>query len=97
MIRMNDTFNVTEFAADPAAFIERLKRTGEPEFLTVDGQDAVVIQDARTYRRLLEAVDRLEAIEGIRRGLADVEAGRGRPFREAIEDLGRRYEGTGGK
>ncbi|HWL93463.1 MAG TPA: hypothetical protein VNT79_07995 [Phycisphaerae bacterium] len=47
MIRVNDTFDVNEFTADPASFIERLKQTGAPEFLSVNGQDALVVQDAQ--------------------------------------------------
>jgi hypothetical protein len=37
-------------------------------------------------------VDRAEALEGIRRGLKDVRAGRTRPLVDAIDELGRRYE-----
>lgn len=95
MVRLNDTFDINEFAANPDTFVERLRHTGSPEVLTVNGQEAVVVQDAKTYRKLLDAVERIEAIEGIRRGLAELEQGKGRPFREVIEELGRRFEGTG--
>ena len=40
----------------------------------------------------IERVDRAEAIEGIRKGLADVQHARTRPVRKAIEDFRRKYE-----
>jgi hypothetical protein len=39
--------------------------------LTIDGKAELVVQDAEAYQALL---DRVEAIEGIQRGLADVKA-----------------------
>ena len=44
--------------------------------LTVNGRAEIVVQDADAYQKLLEAADRAEALEGIRRGLEDVRAGR---------------------
>jgi hypothetical protein len=40
---------------------------------TINGKAELVVQDAEAYQALL---DRVEAIEGIQRGLADVKAGR---------------------
>jgi PHD/YefM family antitoxin component YafN of YafNO toxin-antitoxin module len=61
--------------------------------LTVNGRAELVVQDAEAYQKLLEAVARAEALEGIRRGLEDVKAGRTRPLAEVLDELGRRYEG----
>ena len=72
--------------------MKRLKKTGKPQVLTVHGRAEIVVQDADAYQKLLEAVDRAEALEGIRRGLEDVKAGRTRPLADAIDELGRRYE-----
>lgn len=38
-----------------------------------------------------EEIDRLEAVEGIRRGMADVEAGRGRPAEEFFDEMFRKF------
>lgn len=92
MIDLNDIHPLTDFQRNTKAHLKRLKKTGKPQVLTVNGRAEVVVQDAEAYQKLLEAVDRAEALEGIRRGLEDVKAGRTRPFAEAIEDLGRRYE-----
>jgi hypothetical protein len=55
--------------------------------LTVDGRAEVVVQDVASYQRLLDLVDRAEAIEGIRRGLESWKRGEGRPIDEAFADL----------
>lgn len=41
-----------------------------------------MVQDARAHQKLLDQLDELEALEGIKRGLADVEAGRVTPLAE---------------
>ena len=60
--------------------------------LTVNGRAEIVVQDAESYQRLLELIDRAEAVEEIRQGLEDVKNRRTRPFRKAIDDLRRKYE-----
>lgn len=39
-----------------------MKQTGEPIVLTVNGKAEVVVQDAKSYRQLLEKIEKLEAI-----------------------------------
>ena len=53
-----------------------------PVVLTINGKAELVVQDALSYQKLLDGVDELEAIEGIKRGLVDVEAGRVAPLRQ---------------
>jgi predicted transcriptional regulator len=48
------------------------------------GRPELVVQDAEAYPELLE---RVETIEGIQRGLADVKAGRTKPAREVFNRL----------
>lgn len=92
MIDLNEILPLTAFQRNTKAHLKRLKKTGKPQVLTVNGHAEIVVQDAGAYQKLLEAVDRAEALEGLRRGLEDVKAGRTRPLAEAIDELGRRYE-----
>jgi len=59
--------------------------------LTVNGKAELVVQDAASYQKLLEAKDRMEAIEGIRRGLESMKRNGGKPaekfFREFFSDI----------
>ncbi len=75
-VRLTSVYPLTDFKRNTTEFRERLKASGCPEILTVDGRADLVIQDVAAYQRLLDRLDQLEAIEGIRRGLLDVEKGR---------------------
>jgi PHD/YefM family antitoxin component YafN of YafNO toxin-antitoxin module len=59
MIRPEDITSLTDFAKNAKAHIKRLKRTGRPELLTVNGKAEVVIQNASAYQRLIEELGKL--------------------------------------
>ena len=77
MVHLEDIHSLTDFQRHAKEHIERLKETGRPEVLTVNGKAEVVVQDAASYQKLLELVDRLEAIEGIQKGLESMQRGEG--------------------
>ena len=60
MIRPEDIGSLTDFARNTKAHLSRLKRTGRPELLTVNGKAEVVVQSAAAYFRLIEALEKLE-------------------------------------
>src|SRR5438876_429390 len=82
-----DTHSLTDFKRKTTEFIKQLKETGAPLLLTVNGKAALVVQDATAYQKLLELVEQLETIEGIRRGLEEMKAGKGRPIDEFFEEF----------
>jgi prevent-host-death family protein len=43
-----------------------MKQTGQPLVLTVNGKAKVVVQDAKSYQQLLDKIEELEAIAGIK-------------------------------
>jgi len=80
MIKLKDDIQtLTEFKRDTTKAIRRLKRNKRPMILTVNGKAELIVQDAESYQDIL---DRLETIEGVRRGLADMKAGRTTPASE---------------
>ena len=74
MIRAQAICSLTEFLRNAKTHIMNLKKTGEPEVLTVNGQAELVVQDAVAYQELL---DKLDAIEAIRKGLDAIKRGQG--------------------
>ena len=68
-----------------------MKQTGEPIVLTVNGKAEVVVQDAKSYQQLLEKIEKLEAIAGIKQGLADIESGQTRPVTEFAKEMQQKY------
>lgn len=89
MFNLKDIHSLTDFKRNTAEFRERLRKSGRPEVLTVDGRPVLVVQDAEAYQRVLDAIDRLEAIEGIRDGLASMKKGAGRPADEVLGEIRR--------
>lgn len=90
MIRFDDIQSLTEFQRNAREQIKRLKRTGRPKILTVNGHAELVVQDARSYQRLL---DRAEESERLRRSIADYRAGRVREVDEVLDGLATRRRG----
>jgi len=87
-----DIESLTHFKRNTPEVIEQLKATGEPMVLTVNGRAEVVVQDAAAYQRMLEFVDRAEAIVGIRKGLASMEQGEGKPLDKVAKRLRRKHK-----
>jgi len=87
MINLEDIHSLSDFQRNTKDHVSRLKETGKPSVLTVNGKAELVVLAAGAFQELAEKVERAEAIEGIRRGLADAEAGRVRPVREAVEAI----------
>jgi prevent-host-death family protein len=63
----NDTKSLSTFRRDTARLIKEIHKTKQPLVLTVNGA-AALVQDVESYQELLDAKERMEAIEGIRKG-----------------------------
>jgi prevent-host-death family protein len=90
-----DIHSLTDFKRRTADYIEQIKQTGHPLVLTLNGKAELVVHDAASYQRLLDALDRVEATEGIRRGLKSVQEGRTRPVEEVFEEIRQAHEVPG--
>lgn len=86
----NDIRSLSDFKRNTVELLDRLRETGGPLVLTVNGKAELVVQDAAAYQALL---DRVETTEGIQRGLSDVKAGRTKPAKQVFDRL-RRKHGT---
>lgn len=87
MIDLNEIHSLSDFQRNAREHIERLKKTGRPQVLTVNGKAEVVVQDAASYQKLLDLVEHAETIAGIRRGLDDISAGRTRSAKAFLEEM----------
>ena len=80
---------LTDFKHHTPEFVQRLKATGEPIVLTINGKAALVVQDAASYQELLDLAERVRTEDAIRRGLEEMRAGLGRPADEVFADIRR--------
>ena len=86
-----DIQSLSTFKRETTNAISQMKRTGEPIVLTVNGKAEVVVQDAKSYQQLLEKIEKLEVIAGIKQGLAEVESGKTRPANEFSQEMQQKY------
>ncbi|MBI3867407.1 MAG: type II toxin-antitoxin system Phd/YefM family antitoxin [Verrucomicrobia bacterium] len=87
MIRTEDIHSLSDFQRNAKAHVARLKKTGHPEVLTVNGMAELVVLSADAFQELADKAERGEAVEGIRRGLAEAQAGKGRPVKQALDAI----------
>ena len=92
MIKMSDIRPLTDFMRNHKEHIERLKKRGRAELLTINGKAEIVVQDAEDYQKLLDAVERAETIAGIRRGRESMKQGKGRPAEEFFAELRKKHK-----
>ena len=82
-----DIHSLSEFKRKTSDFLARMKTTGRPQVLTINGKAELVVQDAESYQKLLNLVERVEAIEGIERGLDSMNRGKGRAADKVLARL----------
>jgi PHD/YefM family antitoxin component YafN of YafNO toxin-antitoxin module len=92
VVHLDDICSLSEFQRNAKEHIARLKKTGRPEVLTVNGAAAVVVQDAQSYQKLMDLVERAEAVEGIRRGLDQAKEGKAKPARKVLDAIRKKHD-----
>jgi PHD/YefM family antitoxin component YafN of YafNO toxin-antitoxin module len=61
-----DIQSLTDLRLHTLEFVQQLKTTGEPLVLTINGKAELVVQDARSYQKLLDLAEQAKIHEGIR-------------------------------
>ncbi len=86
-----DIQSLSVFKRDSAKFLRQIKKTGEPIVLTVNGKAAAVVHDPDGYQEYLREKDRQETVAGVKRGIADMKAGRVRDAEEVFREIEARF------
>lgn len=81
-----DIHSLTTFKRNSSGLMKRMKKTGRPLVLTINGKAEAVLLDAATYQ---EVAEHLSALAGIRRGLAQARKGEGRLADDVLAELER--------
>ncbi|MFN7717195.1 MAG: type II toxin-antitoxin system Phd/YefM family antitoxin [Pseudanabaenaceae cyanobacterium] len=82
---------LSTFKRNTNQMITQMKNTGHPIVLTINGKAELVIQDAISYQNLLDRLEELETIMGIRKGLEDLTQGRTRTVNQFVEEMQRKH------
>lgn len=86
-----DIDSLSDFKRHTAERIEKMKTTGRPLILTVNGKAEVVVQSAAAYQKLLEQVQYWETVEAVRKGLEAAERGEARPLDQVMAELRQKH------
>ena len=81
-----DIHSMTTFKRNSSGLMKRMKKTGRPLVLTVNGKAEAIVIDAAAYQ---EVAEQLDTIACIRRGLAQAKKGLGRPVNDVFNGLER--------
>jgi prevent-host-death family protein len=87
-----DIHSLSNFKRKTSQFMSRMKKSGHPVVLTINGKAELVVQDAASYQRLLEQAERAEMMDFLRKSRRDIDALRTVPARKALEGLARKYK-----
>ena len=79
---------LTEFKRDTARFMSRLKETGRPSVLTVNGKPELVVMDAQAWQDVQDQVEYARTVAGIRKGPDQARDGQGVEASAFFQTLG---------
>ncbi|MEG4987661.1 type II toxin-antitoxin system Phd/YefM family antitoxin [Microcoleus sp. BR0-C5] len=82
-----DIHSLTDFKRNTTELLQRLKRTKHPLVLTVNGKAELVVQDAESYQKLLDAAELLETLKGIKLGWEQSSRGEGKKAEDFFNQL----------
>jgi PHD/YefM family antitoxin component YafN of YafNO toxin-antitoxin module len=87
MIDPRDVYALTDFQRNAKTHIRRLKKTGRPEVLTVNGKAAVIVQDAAAFTAMLRRLEEAWTTEAVRRGMEEADGGQTVSLNEVTRQL----------
>ena len=59
-----EVHSLRDFQRNAAELARRIKRTGRPLVLAINNKAKLVVQDAASYERMLQQIDKLESNRG---------------------------------
>ncbi len=93
MLKTQDIHPLTDFARNTKRYAQKLRRTGRPVILTVNGHAEFVVQSAKLYQRLLDRAERQDSLDLLEDALAEVDRGEYRGVEETFAELKTKYLG----
>lgn len=88
MIDLRNIRSLSEFQRNTRQHVKRLKKTGKPEVLTINGQASLIVQSAEAYQKLLDAVELAESITVLHARMEAADRGvKGIPAADVLADI----------
>lgn len=90
-IQLENIYSLSEFQRNTKKHMAKLKKSGEPAVLTINGQAELVVQSAKAYQQLLDAQDLIESMIAVQEGIEQVERGEGIDVDEAFDLIAKKH------
>jgi PHD/YefM family antitoxin component YafN of YafNO toxin-antitoxin module len=87
MFDLSDSCPAADFQRDMPEHLDRLRQTGRPTVLTVNGKAELVVHSAEAFQQLMERLDYAETVVGTLKGRESVRRGDTLPLDEAFEQI----------
>lgn len=95
MIDLADIRSLSDFQRNTKDHLRHLRRTGNPLVLTVNGKAEVVVQDAKSYQKILDLLEEAEVVVTLRKRIESLRSGTAaRSLDDALADLESKYESS---
>lgn len=79
-----DIHSLTTFKRKSSSLMKKMKKTGRPLVLTINGKAEAIVLDPAAYQQV---ADQLDILSRIRRGLAQAKRGGGQTVDEVFDEL----------
>ena len=86
-VEVEQARSLTDFLRNHRELIERLRESGAPELLTINGRPELAMQSVEGYHELLDRLDHAENVVGLWRAYS----GGFQDFKEALAGLRERH------
>jgi PHD/YefM family antitoxin component YafN of YafNO toxin-antitoxin module len=94
MLMIENIDSLSNFQRNTKAHLSKLRKSGQPAVLTVNGKAELVVQSAKAYQTLLDHVVEFKTLAAIRRGIESARSGEGRLAADFMSDLRNRRRTT---
>ena len=92
MIQPSDAFTLTEFKRKSDVLIKKLKTSGRPHVLTVEGAPTAVIMSVGAFEEMAELAEKAATLAKIRQGLEEVKASGSKLAADVFETLRKQFD-----
>jgi prevent-host-death family protein len=87
VVRTEDITSFTEHRAHLKDHLRQVNTTGRPMFITTNGETEAVVLSPAAYDKLAEEAEHARSLVMVEQSLADIQAGRVQPAKEAIDEI----------
>ena len=86
--------SLTDFLRNSKDHISKLKKTGKPQILTVNGEASVVVQDAESYAQMADLAEIARQDQRLQSALDHFQSGKkGIPAKDVLKEVRAKFFG----